>query len=117
MAVFLTRNPLQGQESNTKAPNAPQFQFYEKTYTSGTTQEWILIPDIAGASVTLTPSASTASIDLTDSPPDVVLTGSPATVAWTPGTVGAATTAFLQGFVAFRVNIVTGSSVKISARA
>lgn len=116
MAIYLTRNPLQGQESNTKAPNGSEFRWYEKTYTLGTTQEWIFIPDFDGVSVTLTPSASTASIDLTDSPPDVVQTGSPATVAWTPGTVGSATTALLQGFTAFRVNIVTGASVKISAR-
>ena len=116
MSVYLTRNPLQGAASNTAAPNGSEFRWYEKTYTSGTTQEWIFIPDFDGVSVTLTPSASTASLDLTDSPPDVVQTGSPATVTWTPGVVAAATTALLQGFTAFRVNIATGASVKISAR-
>jgi hypothetical protein len=113
--VLLTRNPLFGTESNTLAPQANQFEFYETTYTTGTTQEWILVPDRNGVSVTLTPSNSTASIEATDSPPDVVKTGSPAAITWPVGVISAATTAFLQGFTAFRVNLATGASVKLSA--
>ena len=117
MAIYLTRNPLQGAASNTAAPNGSEFRWYEKTYAVAGTQEWIFIPDIDGVSVTLTPSTSTASLDLTDSPPDVINNGSPNTVKWSLGDVTAATTGFLQGFTAFRVNITVGTTAKISARA
>ncbi len=113
--VLLTRAPLMGQESNTLAPQAPQFEFYETTYTTGTTQDWIMIPDRGGVSVTLTPTASTGSIETTDSPPDVIKAGNAVACTWGAGVVGAATTAFLLGFTAFRVNLATGSSLKISA--
>lgn len=113
--VLLTRAPLFGTESNTLAPQSNQFEFYETTYTSGTTQDWIMVPDRNGVSVTMTPTNSTAYLEATDSPPDVVKTGAPAAVTWPPGVVSSATTAFLEGFTAFRVVISSGASVQISA--
>ena len=113
--VILSRNPGQPSPSNTLNPNGTQFQFYEKTYTTTGAQDWITIPDRDGVSVTLSFSASTGSIECTDSPPDVITGGSPVAVTWAPGVVGATTTQSLIGFTAFRVNVATGASVKLSA--
>lgn len=123
MAIFLVRNSggTNGELSNALIPVVPNkdntYQWYEATYTTAGAQEWIYVPDMAPVSVTLTPSASTAQIEATDSPPSVVKAGTAATVAWTAGPVTAATTALLQGFTAFRVNITVGTTAKISVRA
>jgi hypothetical protein len=118
MSLYLTNNPLQQGASYTTNPASTRLQFIEKTYTSGTTQEWIYLPESGYASVTLSVSASTASIECTDSPPDIVEGGgTPVAVTWPAGIVGATTTVLLQGFTALRVNIATGASVKISAKA
>lgn len=118
MSLYLTNNSLQQGSSYTTNPAASRWQFVEKTYTSGTTQEWIYLPESGIASVTLSVSASTASVECTDSPPDIVEGGgTPVTIAWPAGIVSATTTILLQGFTAFRVNIATGTSVKVSAKA
>jgi len=116
MSQYLTNNPLQ---PGAAYPDtlANQYQFIEKTYTSGTTQEWIYLPLSGQASVTLSFSASTGSIECTDSPPSVVEGGTPVTVTWPAGVVGVTTSTNLIGFTAFRVNIATGASVKLSAKA
>lgn len=114
--VSLTRNALMPYGSNTAEPGQKEYRFYEVTYTATGVQDWIKIPDFDGVSVTLSPSASTASIEVTDSPPDIIDAGTAAAVTWSPGVVSVATTATLQGFSAFRVNVATGASVKISAR-
>ena len=108
-----------GEVSNvlTPHPNQPNYQWYETTYSTSGAQEWIFTPDMEEVFVTLTPSASTAQIEGTNSPPSVVLTGSPNVVAWSAGAVTVATNAKLEGFTAFRVNITVGTSAKISARA
>jgi hypothetical protein len=113
-AVYLTRVPLQPGASNVDAPTASAFQFYEKTYTTGTTQEVIFCPDRGDVSVTASFSTSTGSIEATCSPPSVVTAGTAVWSTWTPGVVGATTTAILTGFVAMRANLATGSFIKIS---
>jgi hypothetical protein len=121
MAAFLLRNSGggNGELSNVLQPHAaqPNYQWYETTYTTAGAQEWVYCPDINPISVTLTPSGSTAQIEATDSPPSVVASGSPNVVTWSAGPVTAATTALLQGFTAFRVNITVGTNAKLSARA
>lgn len=120
MSVYMTRNPLQPAGSNTVNPSLatnPQYQFYEKSYTSGTTQEWIYLPEgVFPIGVTLTPTGGTASLDVTDSPPDVVETGSAATTVWPVGIISAAVSTTLLGYTAFRVNRVSGTP-KVSVRA
>lgn len=121
MAVInLSKNVLQPQTSNTVAPQvgagAGPWQWYETTYTTTGAKDWITIPDASGVSVTLSFSSSTASIEATDSPPDTLAAGSPVTVTWPAGVVGTTTSAQLVGFTAFRVNVATGTSVKLSAR-
>jgi hypothetical protein len=115
--ITLTRTPNQtSQVSNTVNPQARQFEWYETTYTTTGPQTWFTIPDFNGVSVTLSMSSSTASVECTDSPPDVVDSGSPVIVTWPAGVVGVTTSALLIGFTAFRVNVATGSSVKVSVR-
>jgi len=120
MSVYLTRNPQYGGTSNTLAPTTqqnPMYEFYEKSYTSGTTQEWIYLPDgIFPIGVTVAPSAGSGSLDVTDSPPDVIEAGSASVSTWPPGVVAAAISTTLTGYTAFRVNRVSGT-IKVSARA
>jgi len=113
-SIYLTRVPLQPGASNVDAPTAASFQFYEKTYTTGTTQEVIFCPDRGDVSVTASFTTSTGSIEATDSPPSVIAAGTAVWATWTPGVVGATTTAILSGFTAFRANLATGASMKVS---
>ena len=100
--------------ANVDAPTASQFQFYEKTYTTGTTQEIIYCPDRNGVSVTVSFSASTGSIEASDSSPTAIAAGTGVFATWTAGVVGATTSAILTGFTAFRANLATGASMTIS---
>lgn len=118
MAVItLTRAPNNpSQYSNTVTPQARQFEWYETTYTSTGAKDWFTIPDFYGVSVTLSFSSSSGSIEATDSPPDVVESGSPVVVTWPAGVVSTTTSEVLQGFTAFRVNVASGASVTLSVR-
>lgn len=117
MSQYLSNNPQMPGAAYPDQPLSTGYAFYEKTYTSGTTQEWVYLPVSGLASVTVSVSASTASIECTDSPPSVVEAGTAVTVTWPAGIVSTTTSAVLQGFTAFRVNIATGASVKLSAKA
>lgn len=117
MSLYLTNNPLQPGAAYPDNLTASQYQFIEKTYSSGTTQEWIYAPASGNVSVTLSFTSATGSIECTDSPPSVVETGTPVTVTWPAGVVGATTSTELIGFTAFRVNKATGTSVKLSCKA
>ena len=112
--IYLTRVPLNPGVSNVDAPTASSFQFYETTYTTGTDQEVLFCPDRGDVSVMLSFSASTGSIKATCSPPSVVIAGNATWITWTPGVVGATTTAILTGFTAFRAVLATGASMKLS---
>ena len=115
--INLTRAPNNpSQYSNTVNPQARQFQWYETTYTTTGAKDWFTIPDLAGCSVTISMTSSTASVECTDSPPDIVDSGSPVAVLWPAGVVGVTTSAMLVGFTAFRVNVATGASVTLSVR-
>ena len=119
MSVYIARNAQLPGSSNTANPSLatnPQYQFYEKSYTAGTTQEWIYLPDgVLPIGVTLAPSAGSASIDVTDSPPDVIEAGSASVSTWGIGIVAAAVSTTLTGYTAFRVNRVSGT-IKVSVR-
>lgn len=117
MSQYLTTTPLQPGSAFPDNPNSKSYQFYEQTYSSGTTQEWIYLPLTGNASVTLSFTAATGSVECTDSPPSVVEAGSPVIVTWPAGVVGATTSIVLNGFTAFRVNKATGTSVKLSCKA
>ena len=99
-------------------PNEP-VQYYEQSYITTGAQEWIYLPDAGSVSITLSGSGSwVATVEATDSPPDVVLAGNAVTVAWINGTQTATTSsALLTGATAVRANVTTvGTSVKISVR-
>jgi len=117
MSLYLTNNPSQPGSSNVDAPGASQWQFIEKSYTTNAVQEWIYAPASGNVSVTLSFTSATGSIECTDAPPSVIETGTPVTVTWPAGVVGATTSAVLQGFTAFRLNKATGTSVKLSCKA
>ena len=114
MSIYLSRNTLMPGCANVDAPTASQFQFYEKTYTTGTTQEIIYCPDRLGVSVTVSFTASTGSIEATNSSPTTIAAGTAVWTTWTPGVVGATTSAVLTGFVAFRANLASGAVMNIS---
>ena len=114
MSIYLSRNCLQPGCANVDNPGANQFQFYEKTYTTGTTQEIIYCPDRNGVSVTVSFTASTGSIEASDSSPTTLEAGNGVFTTWTAGVVGATTSAVLTGFTAFRANLATGAVMKIS---
>jgi hypothetical protein len=126
MSQYLTRNPGQSRKSNTQGPGSASgrqpepVQFYELAYTTTGAQEWIYLPDDTfPIGVCLSGSGSwVATIEATDSPPDVVDTGSPVTYTWPQGTQTATTAATtLAGATAVRANITTvGTYVKISVR-
>jgi hypothetical protein len=115
----LTRAPAQ-QYSNTLNPNGPgPWQWYEKTYAATGAQEWINIPDVGAASITLSGSGAwVATVEATDSPPDVIAAGNAVVVAWANGTQTATTSAsVLTGATAVRCNITTlGTNVKLTVR-
>jgi hypothetical protein len=124
MAQYLTRNP-NTRISNTQAVAsasglAEPVQYYEQAYTTTGAQEWIMIPDSRDPiGIVLSGSGAwVATIEATDSPPDVVLGGSPVTYAWPNGTQTATTAnATLTGATAVRANVTTvGTNVKISVR-
>lgn len=115
--INLTRYPNQpSQVSNTVNPQSSQFQWYETTYTTTGQKDWFTIPDIVGVSVTLECTASTASIEATDSPPDTLAAGTPSFVTWPDGVISGTASELLQGFTAFRVNVASGASVRLSVR-
>ena len=117
MAIYLTRNPLMSQVDNVQTPQAPQFEWYEKEYTTGTTQEWIYTPDAEAVGVQMVPtSAGTATVELTCSPKYVIENGTPQVTKWSPGDVTATTIASVAAVTAFRVNMASGNW-KISVRA
>jgi hypothetical protein len=117
VSVYLNRNAKQPGNSNTLAPepSSGPFSFYEKTYSSGTNQEAIYLPDMQGASVTLTISSGSGSIQGTDSPPDIIEAGTASWVSWSFGTVSATQGALVTGYTAIRAVLASGS-VKISVR-
>jgi hypothetical protein len=117
MSVNMTRNPLYGATSNTLNPASGQFKFFETSYASGTTQETIYLPDTEGGSVTVSfPSAGTASLELCDSPPDVIEAGNGVWVT-SPSfsAISAATSNYIKGATAIRINRTSGT-IKISVR-
>lgn len=117
MSRYLVRNPNNPGASNTARPGDSTFQFYEASYTTGTTQEWIYLPDaIFPIGVTLSISSGIASLDVTDSPPDVIEAGNASTTTWPVGSVTTSISTTLTGYTAFRVNRSSGT-IKISVRA
>ena len=113
-SVYLSRNPQMPGAANVDAPTAATFQFYEKTYTTGTTQVPIYAPDRGNVSVTVSFSSSTGSIEATDSSPTAIEAATAVWNTWPLGVVGATSTALLTGFTAFRANLATGASMTIS---
>lgn len=115
--VYMTRNPPYAGASNTLNPEATQFKFFEESYASGTTQKSIYMPDMDGASVTLSlPVAGACTLEVTDSPPDVIEAGSGVWVTATAfSAVTASTSSVVMGATAIRANRTSGT-VKISVR-
>lgn len=115
--VYMTRNPQYAGASNTLNPEAGQFKFYEQAYASGTTQESIYMPDYEGASVTVSfPSAGVASLESSDSPPDVIEAGNGVwTVLPSFSGISANVSSFVKGATAVRVNRTSGT-IKVSVR-
>jgi hypothetical protein len=115
----LTRAPAQ-QYSNTLTPNGPgPWQFYEKAYLTTGAQEWVYIPDAGSASITLSGSGAwVATVEATDSPPDIVAAGTGVVVAWPNGTQTATNSAaIVTGCTAVRANVTTvGTNVKLTVR-
>jgi hypothetical protein len=125
MSQYMTRNPGQSRKSNTQGPGSASglpepVQFYELAYTTTGAQEWIFLPDDTfPVGVTLSGSGAwVATVEATDSPPDVVAAGNAVTYPWTLGTQTATTaSSTLQGATAVRANVTTvGTNVKISVR-
>jgi len=121
MARYLTRNPNVA-KSNTQvgaADNVP-VQFYEGTYTATGAAEWVVLPDAGTVGVTLSGTGAwVATVEATDSPPDIVEAGTAVTYAWPLGTLTATTGATtLTGATAVRANVTTvGTNVKLTVRA
>jgi hypothetical protein len=115
--IYMTRNPPEPGCSNTLNPQASQFKFYENSYAAGTTQESIYLPDFEGGSVTLSfPVAGTASVEVSDSPPDVIDAGNGIWIASASfSSISATVTSFIKGATALRVNRASGT-IKISVR-
>jgi hypothetical protein len=116
MSLQLAGNTSPAGLSSTLAPSAPAWKFIEKTYTGTGAQEWIYLPDRNGqVGVTVSfPSAGAASIEVTNSPPDIIEAGN-AVATTSLASVTAATSVILSGVVAFRLNIGSGTATKISA--
>lgn len=120
----LSRNPIGNEVSNTATAtpsvDSQPWQFYEQTYGTTGAQESIYGPDgMAPVSVTLSGSGSwVATVEATDSPPDVVAAGNGVWVAWPIGTVSAVNSAsIVTGATAIRANVTTvGTYVKLSVR-
>jgi hypothetical protein len=112
-SVYLTRNPKQPAVSNAESPVGP-YQFYEVTYTTGTTQDWIYTPDAGKVGIVLgLVSAGTGAVEYTCSPPSVVEAGSASVISLAGVT---ATTQYTpEAITAFRVNRTSGSW-KVSVR-
>ena len=120
---YMTRTPDGQRSSNTVVPSTssmPPVQYYEQTYTTTGAQEWIFLPDAGTVGVTLSGAGAwVATIEATDSPPDVVLSGGAVAIGWPQG-VQTATNAgsALTGATAVRANVTTvGTNVKITVRA
>ena len=112
-SVYLTRNPKQPAVSNNEAGPGP-YQFYEVTYSSGTTQDWIYTPDAGKVGINLVnTSAGTGAVEYTCSPPSIIEAGTAAVIAQAGVT---ATTLYTpECITAFRVNRTSGSW-KLSVR-
>lgn len=110
MSILMTRNALEPQDNNITNPVAPQFRFYEQSYTTTGAQEWIFLPDAEECGVQLgLLTAGTATVEITCSPKPTVDTGTPITSKWTPGDVTASAFSSLTGVVAIRANITSGT--------
>lgn len=114
----MTRNPPEPGCSNTLNPLASQFKFYENSYATGVAQESIYMPDFEGCSVTISfPAAGTASLEVTDSPPDIIDAGNGVWFTHASfSAISATTSAFVKGPTAIRVSRASGT-VKIGVRA
>ena len=114
----MIRETNSGATSNTVAFNpAGRYKYYTVPYASGATQEAIYLPDVNGVDVTLSfDSAGSASVESTDSPPDLIEAGTAVWVAWPSGSVSVSTTAFVRGPLAIRVNRSSGTP-RITVRA
>jgi hypothetical protein len=126
MAYVLARNTPGIHKSNTDGPASASgatelVQWYELAYTSTGAQEWVYLPDaMFPVGVTLSGSGAwVATVEATDSPPDVVKAGSAVAYAWPLGTQTATNaSATLTGATAVRANVTTvGTNVKLSVRA
>lgn len=119
MSIQLKREYTnQAQNSNTISGAIPQssYKFYKTTYTTTGAKDWIYLPDaIFTVGVSLTFAGGTATIEVTDDPPDVIEGGSPAAITWPLGAVSASTSTTLQGYTAFRVNV-SVANVTLSVR-
>lgn len=120
MSVYLRREFSNiAQNSNTisgSIPNGP-FKYYEVSYSAGSTQDWIYLPDVGTISVSLglTSGAGVCTIETTDSPPDIIEAGTALAISSTLGSLSADTTFNLTGFSAFRINRSSGT-IKLSVR-
>ena len=120
LPYFLTRTPDQP-KSNTEGPSSRNvYQFIELTYTSTGAKDSIFLPDVfSPVGVTISGSGVySATLEATDSPPDVVLAGTAVWYSWPAGAVAATTSSTVSAATALRVNIaVAGTNVVISAKA
>lgn len=108
--------------SNTANPgqsnsNWQSFHFFEKTYTTTGAQEWIYLSDAGVFGVTISfPVAGSGIVEMTTSPPDIAMAGQAVNVQVGTGTISTSTTYIVQGATAIRLNIATGTQVKLSIR-
>jgi hypothetical protein len=119
MSVILTRSasyPLGSNTAGVSTTAQPQYKYYSKTYTTGTTQESIYLPDTSNVGVMIVPTGGAAQVEFTTDPVDVVETGTPTWVIGTPGSVTVATFASITGPTAIRVNMTAATSCKITVR-
>lgn len=108
---------MDGNYSNLAAPGSRAFNSWEYTYTTTGAQEWIVLPDTGVAGVVVSfPSAGTAYVEATDSPKEMIMgivSGTPEPYQWPNGTVSATTNTIIQGANAVRLNVVSGTAVKL----
>jgi hypothetical protein len=121
MSVYLRReytNLAQNSNTISGAVSGSPWKYYQATYTTNATQEWIYLPDgtdVVGVSLSFA-GGGTASIDVTDSPPDLVEAGTAVAITWPLGSLTVNTSTTLQGYTAFRVVKTAGTSVTVSVR-
>lgn len=91
---------------------------YYQEFSAVGVGDWIVVPKgCFKVLLTLTPNSSTGSIEYTNSPISMLDNGSPDIITWDDGVVNASTSASMDPVTAFRVNVASGTDVKVSAKA